>query len=147
MRYPFSRIFSCSRSSIICSTAISARQGQRWGSDDKLSAEQRWCSKRNPQADGCDLFAHRRAKTVKALAAIRCSCALPQAATPTSLAVGQALGQSSVEQLARNGPAHLQGRGRHLAVVLQEGAVIALQAQVQQVGLVVPGGGVVPAKK
>lgn len=42
-------------------------------------------------------------------------------------------------------PTCLQRRGRQAAVLPQEGAVVTLQPQVQQVGLVMPGGGVTPA--
>ena len=40
---------------------------------------------------------------------------------------------------------HLQRGGRQAVVLAQEVPVVALQAQVQQVGAVVPGGGVGPA--
>lgn len=61
---------------------------------------------------------------------------------PAAWAAGSKAKSSHTSQPSR---IHLQRRGRHAAVLPQKLAVIALQAQVQQVGLLLEGGGVAPA--
>ena len=102
MRYPFSSTLSCSRSSIICSSAVQS------------------C---------CNDWA--------------CRYLIKLYTRPLS----SPSVQPASPQPACRPPAHLQRGGGHAVVLAQEVAVVALQAQVQQVGAVVPGGGVRPAGK